>query len=802
MHVNLRHEDPLLAAFASIIAEEEAAGDKCGACEMDCDDFFSSLPEVVEQKQPKVGMTRWFQIAVTLRNFLPIRAKRLLIQLYLSLSVGLFKSGRASDLLRLPERSSSSQGDIQKTTTARDREDVQKLRKQCSNTLAFTTALLADQQIWHRLRVVSEVLEPVQAFHSWQNKLNRSPQESLEFWCFMASEQCYEHINAVLQKMHDYDLLGAVKMSMDGQLQTVIQKLRPDDPFVEMQDDTAQALGSFCLAVAGRRLRSIAELRDYPHRFAALLGNKASAVLLEMKADWGAWADMQAQSGNIWKQMQKRSCFNRKKVQQVFQLAEAANWKMTEEIAEIVRSDFSGITQTKLIEDGVRQGRVAEINKGFCKRVKPETLYNDLIHGDVACKKHRFANLDFASTVIPRGVESKSAQSLFRVPAKATPKDYKKVISVKQAADYHSPAPLRGTQSMEDIALTKWCAQQKQRHLVQNLFYSVLLPPCKIILRNKSFEKGAWFLAVRQFTGVSVLALPLAELTHEGMSYFVVDKVRKHFWLPMIEPTAWMCCSFVFKSPLSVKLKQGKWCHRYGCLMEPTCEPTHLLALCARNAFWVVPKTTLVTAAKQLGIEVDPASSLPQLILTMAEKILGKLSDEEKLQLLRKRLPKQDDVQELLMAQENLDELLEKDDHEQIVKGKEDRAALKREFSEYIREYSAKARASAAATRSTRGRSSDAQPAEKKCRRYPTKLPKIKESINLDDLNACLPAACRFGVDKTDHYWRLSAYGTRYGRSWRLYGVHEAAMQLIRLAWQLAIDEGHESACPFEELKV
>ena len=99
-----------------------------------------------------------------------------------------------------------------------------------------------------------------------------------------------------------------------------------------------------------------------------------------------------------------------------------------------------------------------------------------------------------------------------------------------------------------------------------------------------------------------------------------------------------------------------------------------------------------MTAAKQLGIEVDPASSLPQLILTMAEKILGKLSDEEKLQLLRKRLPKQDDVQGLLMAQENLDELLEKDDHEQIVKGKEDRAALKREFSEYSREYSAKAR--------------------------------------------------------------------------------------------------------------
>ena len=52
-----------------------------------------------------------------------------------------------------------------------------------------------------------------------------------------------------------------------------------------------------------------------------------------------------------------------------------------------MKKKFSGITQTKLGEDGVRAGRVAEVNKGFNKRVKPERLNDQLVKADVACER-------------------------------------------------------------------------------------------------------------------------------------------------------------------------------------------------------------------------------------------------------------------------------------------------------------------------------------------------------------------------------------------------------------------------------
>ena len=348
----------------------------------------------------------------------------------------------------------------------------------------------------------------------------------------------------------------------------------------------------------------------------------------QMKSDWEAWAHIQSGGAVFWKRMKDRSCFNLKKVQQVFQLAQAAQWRLTDEILDIVKKDFSGITQTKLVEDGVRAGRVAEVNKGFNKRVKPERLYDQLVKGDVACEKHRFPQLDFASAAIPKGVESKSSRGLFALPPKQTPKEFRKVVSTKTSADYdyHSPAPLKGTQSLEDLELTKWCMQQKQLHLAPACFLSILVAPYKIIMRNKAFHRGAWFLALKQFTGLSVLAIPLSldECVHEGKKYFLLQKIRMPYWLPVVEATAWSCCTFVFRSPLGLKVTAGKWHQAPGCVLQATCEPTQLLKVSARNAFWTIPKTALVMVARHVGVDVNSAGALPQIVLDMAEKVLDR----------------------------------------------------------------------------------------------------------------------------------------------------------------------------------
>ena len=63
-----------------------------------------------------------------------------------------------------------------------------------------------------------------------------------------------------------------------------------------------------------------------------------------------------------------------------------------------------------------------------------------------------------------------------------------------------------------------------------------------------------------------------------------------------------------------------------------------------------------------------------------------------------------------------------------------------------------------------------------------------------------VPVGCKFFIDRIDEYWRLSAWGTRYGRSWALHGVAQGAEQLLKLVWARAIREGYEVECPWPNL--
>ncbi|CAE7209363.1 unnamed protein product [Symbiodinium sp. CCMP2592] len=730
VQVASHNKDPLYLAYEAAIVEEQTSGDEMAEGTADPEQLFNSIPDAFDHKQQKVGKSRWFQVAVALRHFLPLRAKRLVVSLYLCLSLCLFKSGRAADLLKLPSVTLAATQDVPKTNTATDAEDVRELRKQCQNTLS-------------------------------------------------------------------------IKVTIPGQRALEIQHLKTESIVVELEDDLCHALGSLAVSVAGRRLRTLSELQGYPYKFPALLGPAASQVLQQMRRDWQPWQSIQDLKGAFWERMRKRSFFNQLKVLQIFQLAANAEWKMTETLAQLIRQDWSGITQTKLIEDGVREGRVAEMNPGFNKRVKPERLYENLINGDVACKKHRFSTLEYDTVTLPRGLASKSGKGLFHSAPGKIPKEYKKVCSEKQQADYHSPAPIMGTMPTEDLILVRWCQERKQLHLARCCFFALLVVPMKMLIRHKSYEGGAWFLAVRNYTGMSVMALKLQAVQHSGHSFFACETVTRPHFLPIVETESWQCCSFAFRSPLFVRLATGAWCVSQGSLIQATSQPTSLLKLAAQNSFWTLPKTALATIGKEVGVQLDKSRPLAELILCFAESILGALSDEEKLRLLRLRLPKKGDVEEWLLQQEDLGDLLEKDDAEELQKERDAHNTAKEEFGHSVRQLASKVRHARKASQSSRKSSSAREePADKRRRRYPNKVLAICEQSSIDSLNSLVPSTCRFGVDRIDYCWRLSAYGTRYGRSWQLYGVEGAAKQLLKIAWQLAVEAGHEESCPFPELEV
>ena len=111
------------------------------------------------------------------------------------------------------------------------------------------------------------------------------------------------------------------------------------------------------------------------------------------------------------------------------------------------------------------------------------------------------------------------------------------------------------------------------------------------------------------------------------------------------------------------------------------------------------------------------------------------------------------------------------------------------------------AAASTAAAGKGRGKGRGAgrgAPPAKKPRKYPLKL-ELKSGLSVDFLNTFLPADCRFGIDWFDGNWRLAAFESWYGRSWRRHGEEEGAKQLIRKAWEMALELGYETECTFAE---
>ena len=360
-----------------------------------------------------------------------------------------------------------------------------------------------------------------------------------------------------------------------------------------------------------------------------------------------------------------------------------------------------------------------------------------------------------------------------------------------------------GTMPTEDLILVRWCQERKQLHLARCCFFALLVVPMKMLIRHKAYEGGAWFLAVKNYTGMSVMALKLQAVQHSGHSFFACETVTRPHFLPIVETESWQCCSFAFRSPLFIRLATGAWCVSQGSLIRATSQPTSLLKLAAQNSFWTLPKTALATIGKEVGVHLDKSRPLAELILCFAESILGALSDEEKLRLLRLRLPKKGDIEEWLLQQEDLGELLEKDDAEELQKERDAHNTAKEEFGHSVRQLASKVRHARKASQSSRKSSSAREePADERRKRYPNKVPAICEQSTIDSLNSLVPSTCRFGVDRIDYCWRLSADGTRYGRSWQLYGVDGAAKQLLKIAWQLAVEAGHEESCPFPELEV
>ena len=140
---------------------------------------------------------------------------------------------------------------------------------------------------------------------------------------------------------------------------------------------------------------------------------------------------------------------------------------------------------------------------------------------------------------------------------------------------------------------------------------------------------------------------------------------------------------------MGVKVQGGAFALGYLCLhplafneapLDPGCSWDALIKVAATEAFWTLDKTSMNKLAKYLHLDVPPGSSVFQTVFSMVQGVLTTLTDQEVVDICRKRLARMSNPSSWSEELANVDEAmacLDKHDEKDI---KREQEAQKRDL--------------------------------------------------------------------------------------------------------------------------
>ena len=354
-------EDPLfgqlLPRMAGDLGETSELADPAYARQT-----FQSLPEVFNKKWEKVGNSRWFGSIKALQDcLLPDWHRRLCIYLILCVSEGLFIQGSQTKVLEARLQHSKPDEDMPKVPVSEEAEQVRRIRNSCRNTLQLVATLLSDREIHRLAMVIALIAGPTKLSHGITNTEMRSSSECFAWFSKLAAGANMCTMNTIVAILHDSSALECAGI---GDMESLDpSSLDPRHPVLVADSKPDKSAAAFALALIGRRIKSSAwHERGYPGKFPLLAeeGPDACAVLQEMKLTWEAFAKAKTLHPPFWNKLNKMCILETFAVRREFQLAEAAGWTWTPELASAACTPFRGVLVTKAIEDEAKIWRDAE----------------------------------------------------------------------------------------------------------------------------------------------------------------------------------------------------------------------------------------------------------------------------------------------------------------------------------------------------------------------------------------------------------------------------------------------------------
>ena len=262
---------------------------------------FQSLPEIFQRQSSRVSLTRWFQFLDSCSQHLKVWHQRLVVQVFLGLDLGLKLQGASMTWKPGAEN--------EQVPTAREGEQLRRLRQSCKNSLELSTVVLGDELLRKQAAMIVFLLGPLRAWHSEQSRTLRSASEVKDWYCCAASGSGFASILEVAKRCHS--TTGWRDVFLRGVPMGKRCAGNIDDNFVIESDILASKAGRLCCAILSRRLwTNFWHTRGLPGLLAGLLVPEEKAkTVAYLQTVWKGWQFVQNCKGSFFKQLIERSPF-------------------------------------------------------------------------------------------------------------------------------------------------------------------------------------------------------------------------------------------------------------------------------------------------------------------------------------------------------------------------------------------------------------------------------------------------------------------------------------------------------------
>lgn len=349
---------PVFLHFLPLIMEDR--GMPASAAEEGwVEELWESLPDadLLWKKGDKVGLARFFAVIYKNRSESTQWNLRALCLTYICLQLGYLSNKRGADLVTTKDKAEgASAAEETRTSVKAGQAEIGRLRRATANNMHIAALVFADRSYQFKERLIRVVVDSWTCWHSEQNSFLRNLENTVLWEIKQLKGGMMEPGRVTFQVLADHAQLLHCGMQVAF---TCLPSADDQLHDLEWNDDQADTMGSFALALTGARItRLMSFSRGWPRRSVLILDEElAEVTLAACRRDYETFMELKDLRQGWADKLVRRSPFNTRPCQQFVFAAQSEGWRPTERLKKLVKEKSTRIVVSQLIEDGFNRGR-------------------------------------------------------------------------------------------------------------------------------------------------------------------------------------------------------------------------------------------------------------------------------------------------------------------------------------------------------------------------------------------------------------------------------------------------------------